>query len=381
MSLLMLLLTLLNGFTTVSDCPNQIVYEAWGEAGNHYLRDVDSNGERQLLFENLATQPRWSPDGRHIVIALQGEWGKFTLLVISADEDKPRFLALGQQSFVTIIWSPDSNWITFDHLREAFVIRRDGTGLRRISADESAFFYPVSWSPDGRYISMNGAGFTGIQIYDMQTGENRIVAPVDVLLWDFPGGWSPDGNQFIFSHIEIGNYPDTTVFSYFPETGELREFLPRVSDVNDSFLSWSPDGNSIFFDTNRFEQESSIQEIALNGELIATYSNSFVRMISWNPDRTQFVYEIVPERDFYIVNWITGDITLQTEDQNILHENYSSPRWSPSGDYIAYEAISGDDFQLFIMNVETNEFRQVTFEENGAGFGRWQWLPCNAWLP
>jgi TolB protein len=55
------------------------------------------------------------------------------------------------------VWSTQGNWIAFisrapEHTLEIYVIREDGTGLRRITTGGSAVEESPTWSPDGRSI-------------------------------------------------------------------------------------------------------------------------------------------------------------------------------------------------------------------------------------
>jgi dipeptidyl aminopeptidase/acylaminoacyl peptidase len=75
-------------------------------------------------------------------------------------------------------WSPDGQWLAFESNRgssdqsyAAFIIGRDGAGLRQITGYELDANHPV-WSPDGARLAVSGRyrkgqDITGVAIIDV----------------------------------------------------------------------------------------------------------------------------------------------------------------------------------------------------------------------
>jgi Tol biopolymer transport system component len=130
----------------------------------------------------LTGMPSVSPDGKWIAFAGQKNagqpydqtknsiWLVSNLGVLRAVEQAP-----GQGR--TPSWSPDGEWIAFEsnrgsssHSYAAFIINRDGTGLRQVTGYELDANHPV-WSPDGARLAISGRhrkdqDITGIAIID-----------------------------------------------------------------------------------------------------------------------------------------------------------------------------------------------------------------------
>ncbi len=107
-------------------------------------------------------------------------------------------------------FSPDGRWIAFDRvvnpdaqLSGLFIIRPDGTGLRRLTADASGAGYP-RWSRDGQRILFS-SGTSAIWIVDVASGKSRQISdPTDAGLFT-DANWSPDGSQIIYRHFTPGS--------------------------------------------------------------------------------------------------------------------------------------------------------------------------------
>ncbi|HEY8925301.1 MAG TPA: DPP IV N-terminal domain-containing protein, partial [Polyangia bacterium] len=108
--------------------------------------------------------PGWAPDGKHIVFRTTDRSGK-GLRIVDLETSEMRVLTEGDHTDNFPEWSPQGDWIAFTSNREdrdyeIYVIRPDGTGLRRVTHLPCNDAHS-SWSPDGAWLafSSGGAGF------------------------------------------------------------------------------------------------------------------------------------------------------------------------------------------------------------------------------
>ncbi|MBN2549859.1 MAG: PD40 domain-containing protein [Anaerolineales bacterium] len=144
---------------------------------------------------------------------------------------------------------------------------------------------------------------------------------------------------------------------------------------NDYYPSFAPDGRSITYVSNRHGQfavyildlvslvESQITDME---ELSSATAPEF------SPDGSWIV--------FAMKVWDDSSIWLVAPDGSDLHaltdkeHNEIDPTWSPDGHQIAFAAVRNSYVELFVMNVDGSQIRQVTRDVPRIG-GRSSWSP------
>lgn len=123
---------------------------------------LDGSDDRRLGAGQL---PRMSPDGRRIAFEQSPRMSHdgtvvraSGISVISARTGTP-ILRLWRGSVRSIDWSPDGKRLVFTgssgdfSSADVYVVRADGTGLRRLTSTAKAHETDAVWSPDGRRIA------------------------------------------------------------------------------------------------------------------------------------------------------------------------------------------------------------------------------------
>jgi TolB protein len=228
--------------------------------GELYLLDLSSGKVRRLTSGGgLNWDGDWSPDGRRIVFQ-STRGGRYDLYVMDLETHSVQWLTGGAGFNDLPEWSPDGAWISFESSRDGisgplgawgmhrniFMVRPDGSGLRRLT-DGSAFNGSPAWSPAGDRLAFTSDQGGSLDIYVMDTDGHllrqltRHHGGRGYASW---AGWSPDGSELV---VDATNPPrDAAPVSVYrvPSTGGG---AVRVTHGLDFQPNWSRDGDWIAF--------------------------------------------------------------------------------------------------------------------------------------
>lgn len=177
----------------------EIAYE---RNGNIMVRKP--NGNRRLLIPD-AQDPRWSPDGRRIVYV---EFATGVIYVANADGTRRRKIGPGHAPS----WSPDSRKLVFHRNSaatngmEIFVASADNTGVRRLTSGGGRdSLYPV-WSPNGRRIAFVRYVDFYSEVFVMRRDGSRVRRITGIKGDTYHLDWSPDSRYLLRTHIDHERY-------------------------------------------------------------------------------------------------------------------------------------------------------------------------------
>ncbi len=158
-----------------------------------------------------------------------------------------RLLATGYGSFGTTDWSPDGRWIAFPRdttpsNTDIWIVRADGTGLRRITRSPATDIWP-SFAPDGRRIAFSSNRSGRAHIYTIRFDGTHLRQITSGLQDEDTPAWSPRGDELAYTSI-TGLVGDLVVKNL--RTGDVRT-LYDPSSAEAYAPSWSPDGARIAF--------------------------------------------------------------------------------------------------------------------------------------
>jgi Tol biopolymer transport system component len=230
-------------------------------ASQVFVVNADGSGLRQVTRESPLAQfpeyegPRWLPDGRTLVYTSWLPDNDFDLFTANPDGSGVRRLTDNAVQDSEPAWSPDGSRLAFVRRHasrpsgrstfndEVYVMRADGSGLRRLTRHGGEDTSP-SWSPDGsRLVFARRTGNAGLDLYAMRAdgGGLRRLTRLTSFLAD--PVWSPDGKTVLFGDADIGN--GGRLFALDLRTARIRRLSPPQQTY--ARPDWSPRGERIAF--------------------------------------------------------------------------------------------------------------------------------------
>ncbi|MBA3561947.1 MAG: PD40 domain-containing protein [Actinobacteria bacterium] len=211
-----------------------------------------------------------------------------------------RVVSLGDETGPT--WSADSRSIAFGRVGGVWVVRADGTALRRLTREA----HSPAWSPGGRWIAFDdGRDVVAIS----PDGRRRALVATprvdDAYHVYLAPAWSRDGERLAFS---IAAAPDTISLGGIGIVSRFGGPVTRISLANASFPDWSPSGRKLAVAIYGKQGGSTIATVELRTGRVRTLRSGTV------------------------------------------------PRWSPDGRSIAF----ADDGQIYVMDANGSNPRQLT---------------------
>jgi TolB protein len=194
-----------------------------------YLMNADGSKHRPVTRPQRDVRDlAWSPDGRKLAF-LQGRGdcgpGCHDLYVVNSDGSGLRNLTATLPVGIRLnldpasdpAWSPDGQMIAFAFLcrprcgpnnlgEPIYVVKADGSGLRKLTPKPVGAYRDPAWSPDGRKIAFVSDRDGNSEIYVMNAngkGQRNLTRNP---AFDADPAWSPDGRKIAFASKRDGEY-------------------------------------------------------------------------------------------------------------------------------------------------------------------------------
>ena len=187
-----------------------------------------------------------SPDGTQVAVALtDGARGTRDLWLYDTSDGERTRLTSSPADENWLIWSPDGGRVAFNAFGQSldlFQVSLDGGPASLLYTDGEGK-WPVSWSPDGRYIlCVKNNAITGNDIWVVPVAGEP--APYPLLNTRVAENWatfSPDGRWIAYSSSDTGT-SEVYVIA-FPSTDQRW----KISTGGGSAARWRRDGRELFY--------------------------------------------------------------------------------------------------------------------------------------
>jgi TolB protein len=250
-----------------------------------WLIDADGDNRRLLIDcpDGACSRPAWSPDGQRLIYERRSFAG------VGGPPGPPRLWWYDLVADDTLAVFSDTQWLG----------------------------YGVNFSPDGEWISYVAPNTQGIEVYNLQTGQNLFV----LSRTGEQAAWSPANNELMMTQLQL----ETAEFAIHIvraslETEEVANVSGEVPN-NDSWPAYSPDGEWV----------------------------AFTRQAAGSVGGKQ-VWLMRPD----------GSEAHPLTDN--LDAHHGAPQWSPDGRYLAMQRFllsAPENMGIWLLDVETGEIREL----------------------
>lgn len=244
-------------------------------------------------------------------------------------------------------------------VKEIYVSDYDGANQRRITINRALNVFP-SWSPDGRSIIYTSyrTGVPDLLISNIFAG--TMEQPTGNSGQNWLPVFSPDGTRIAFVSSRDGN---SEIYVMNRNGSDLRRLTNNPAI--DSTPTFSPTGTQIAFTSDR-TGTPQIYTVNVDGSgLMRRSSESFADRATWSPapfNEIAFAARTGPGNDIKILNVGSGETRQITFGEG----TNESPAWAPNGRHLAFMSTRQGRSQVFIVDRDGRNLRQITRDGNNT---------------
>jgi Tol biopolymer transport system component len=329
-----------------------------GGSYNIWVLEVATGAVRRITNDPSENHmPSWSPDDKEIAFASTREDGR-SIWAVNIADGEVRKAATASSEAAAPSWGPDGTIVYHNLERESSSLEAHG---KKLTGDENAFAFRVSWAPDGTREGAPGGSFYYVSDGKIRRrtlgGASVETIPFSAVLQvrrvngtyvrrkrDFDSTAprkalgivrpviSPEGTRIAFA--ALGDI-------YVMPVGGKPENITRDRYV-DTDPAWSPDGNELVYssDKGRDHLQLWIRDLRTGRDRELTHLGTQPQGASWSPDGRRIAFfdvnGIWRAAQMSVVDVATGKVTK-------LHDTLNAPgmpTWSPDGTRLAFANIA-----------------------------------------
>jgi Tol biopolymer transport system component len=391
---------------------------------------------RTVPFTNLpnagAWDPSFSPDGSYVAFVSTGEDDNADIYVKLVDGGIPTRLTSNPALDISPVWSPDGRYIVFKRVSgtEGTILEIPviGGSERKLFSTNEAKFVRVSgridWSADGKYIAYTDREAPGIFLWTFETQESRQLTfgPEHSGGADIQPRFSPDSQKVAFVRWFTQDVGDI----YVVATAGAEPIRLTSDKQSIAGMSWTPDGREIVFSSDRGDTRKLLRILATGGEpqpvgvgsdgafspAVSRQGNRLVysmgsfAMSTWRVDlavssgKAASKIKVLSSRRPDLFPQISPDgmqiafgssrsgpdeiWRCDSDGSNLIKLTNlgsvvaGSPRWSPDGHWIAFDARTAEQSAIYVIGANGGQPRRMTerLEDDSlpSWSADWHWI-------
>ena len=256
-------------------------------------------------------------------------------------------------------------------VQEIYIADYDGANPRRVTTTTTLNITPV-WSPDNQaiaYTSYRPSGPSGLGTFQdiivshINTGLREDPAKGNPQKQNYLPIYSPDGSKIAFTSNRDGN-PEIYVMNVDGTNVRRMTNNPAI----DVTPTWSPTGNQLAWVSDR-TGTPHIYIMNADGTGQRLLISEYVDRPTWSSgqfNEIAYAARTGPGYDIKLYSFAKGESTKLTDG---IGSN-ESPAFSPNGRHIAFTSTRSGKSQVFTIDRDGNNLRQITREGNNK-FPNW----------
>jgi Tol biopolymer transport system component len=256
-------------------------------------------------------------------------------------------------------------------------IMEDGTEQHQITHAKELDAHS-SWIPDGSHLVFSRSVNGNYDIYMAKADGSNIKRLTTDTAYDLVPSFSPDGKKIVFESNRTGIYQ---IFSMDTNGEQQTQLTFSGAGTTNYGGKYSPDGKSIAFASSR-DNDTSVH-IKYNDIYLMNTDGSNVKRLTtnmnneagraWSPDGKRMVFSAVIDSvaQLFVMNADGTNQTQITHSKGNPHpfspgalfpvfRGEVTPSWSPDGKRIAFASDRDLDYQIYTINPDGTNPKQIT---------------------
>ena len=316
--------------------------------------------------------PSFSPDGTRIAFISDLD-GMPQVWTVAAEGGWPELVTALDDQILSVSWSPDGAWLAFSLApgggmnAQIYLIRPDGTGLRRLTDGGRENNWLGPWTHDGQALTLasnrRNAEAMDVYLVDVSSGDLRLVAETEGI-----GGLtdvSRDGRNALL--YRMVNRSDDDLFLLDLTDGEEVLLTPHEGPGSFGEGRFSPDGRTIYLSSNKDRELVAFTSVKLDErgrpgpiDVLASRDDAELHGFEITEDgrKAALVWNVAGRSELAFL--CLGNLGL-TPGPELPAETIGDLTFSKDGRLLAfYVSGAAAPWDIWVLDLESGSLSQVT---------------------